>query len=134
MEFHRYPIGPVLEHYGFDPVAPDRAWHAIRCEFHGDRDASGSVNTVTQVYNCFAGLGCPTGSAVQIVMKKEGLTYSDALFRTEEITGDSDSSVRQGYRGRSSVSRSEGHYRSYREIRESWLRQESDSGSWSSDG
>src|ERR1041385_7613392 len=73
MEYHRYPIGPILERYGFDPIDTDRGWHAVRCEFHGDRDASGSVNTLDQIYNCF---GCGMrGSGTQIIMKMEGLTY-----------------------------------------------------------
>src|ERR1041385_6049004 len=126
MEYHRYPIGPILERYGFDPIDTDRGWHAVRCEFHGDRDASGSVNTLDQIYNCF---GCGMrGSGTQIIMKMEGLTYRDAVVRAEEITGDRDTSVRSGSRRRNAVPGGSGNYRSYREIRDAWIREDSDPG------
>lgn len=84
--FPVYPIAPVLAHYGFDGVHEGKGWRAVKCAFHGDITASASVNTIEQVFNCHAA-ACPRGNAVQIVMQKEGLSYSEALQRTAEILG-----------------------------------------------
>src|SRR5690349_1370586 len=118
MEYHRYDIGRILEHYGADPVTPDRGWHAVRCPFHGDRDASGSVNSSEHVFNCFV---CEVrGSATQIIMKVEGVSYGEAVSRAEAITGDRNSEVRGKLGSRYAVSRETRHYKSYREIRDAW--------------
>src|SRR5262252_5301606 len=101
-DFPVYPIGPVLESYGGQLVAEGYGWRQYRCPFHKDSDASGSVNTAKQVYNCHASADCPTGSATQIIMRVEGISYREAVERAETISGTSVGNLRSpsGRRGR----------------------------------
>src|SRR5437867_3921327 len=100
-EFPIFPISPILESYGGQPAAENLGWKPYRCPFHGDRDASGSVNTQKQIYNCFAA-ECPKGNAVQVIMQHERMDYASAVERAAEISGASNSGVRResGRRGR----------------------------------
>src|SRR5689334_1952458 len=80
------PITPVLEFYGAVGVQEDRHWHKVRCPFHDDRTASASVDTIENVYKCFA---CDyKGSALNLIMMKEGLDYAGATNRYVEIAGE----------------------------------------------
>ena len=76
-------------------------WKPYRCPFHNDRDASGSVNSEKQVFNCHAA-DCPKGNAVQVLMQWEKLNYREAVERAETISGASLGNVRSesGRRGR----------------------------------
>jgi hypothetical protein len=60
-----------------------------------------TIEDEEQWFNCHAS-DCPTGNAVQIIMKKENLDYKAALERAESIAGEDDSGVRKasGRRGR----------------------------------
>src|SRR5574342_769703 len=100
-EFPLFPIGPVLESYGGQPVVEGLGWKPYRCPFHNDRDASGSVNTQKQVFNCHAA-DCPKGNAVQVIMQWERVSYAEAVQRAEVVSGASNSDVRgeSGRRGR----------------------------------
>ena len=120
-----YPIGPVLEHYGFDAVDHDRGWRDIRCAFHGDRNASGRVrsdDSTEQVYYCHAYRECPNGNAVQIIMKKEGLAYRDAVIRATEITGVGDGEVRRSGGPRDAVPRKSRTESKVSAFKRTWLR------------
>src|ERR1043166_2641396 len=97
-DFPAFPIGPILEAFGGLPVVEGLGWKPYRCPFHDDTDASASVNTQRQVFNCHAA-DCPKGSATQVLMKHEGITYVEAVKRAEEIAGGDHASVR-GSRGR----------------------------------
>ncbi len=68
-DFPVYPIGPILESFGGQSVVEGLGWKAYRCPFHNDRDASASVNTQKQVFNCHAA-DCPKGNAVQVLMQQ----------------------------------------------------------------
>jgi len=59
-------------------VAEGYGWKPYRCPFHGDRDASGSVNSQKQVFNCHAA-DCPKGNAVQVIMQWEQVTFREAV-------------------------------------------------------
>src|ERR1041385_5913747 len=85
------------------------------------------TRTVEFAYNTWFGCGM-RGSGTQIIMKMEGLTYRDAVVRAEEITGDRDTSVRSGSGRRNAVPGGSGNYRSYREIRDAGIREDSDPG------
>ena len=100
-DFPLYPIGPILESYGGQPVAEGLGWKPYRCPFHPDRDASGSVNSDKQVFNCHAA-DCPKGNAVQVLMQWEQLNYREAQQRAEAISGTSLGNVQPapGRRGR----------------------------------
>lgn len=100
-----FPIGPILVHYGGEPPMEDRGWHSYRCPFHGDRDASASVNTIEQAFRCHA---CDVkGFATNIVMTEEGVGYSRAVEICTEVAGESDAAIREASRSRSSLSRRE---------------------------
>src|SRR6476646_9258786 len=93
-DFPVYPIGPVLETFGGQPVVEGYGWKPYRCPFHKDSDASASVNTQKQVFNCHASGDCPSGNAVQVIKEWEGLTYREAVQRAAEISGESVGNVR----------------------------------------
>lgn len=100
-EAQLFPIGPILQYYGGQSVPEGYGWKPYKCCFHSDRDASGSVNTQLQVYNCHAA-DCPKGNAVQVIMQWEGVTYAEAKQRAAEISGASVGDVQSasGRRGR----------------------------------
>lgn len=84
-EWPVFPIGPILVEYGGEEVHEDRGWYAYKCPFHGDRSASASVNSILNVFVCHT---CDMkGNATQLIMKKEGKTYGDALERAKQVTG-----------------------------------------------
>lgn len=117
-EWPIFPIGPILVHYGFEPPQEDRDWHPVRCAFHGDRDASASVSTTRQAFNCHA---CGVkGFAVNLVMKEEGVSYSRAVEKCTEIAGESDAAIREAPGSRSSVSRRSGNRQGGSRYRRSW--------------
>lgn len=73
----------VLDHYGWPE--PRYGEHPMRCPVHDDRVASASVNRSKGLWNCHAcGKG---GSAVEIVMEREGCSYSAARELIEQLIG-----------------------------------------------
>src|SRR5512139_2306263 len=99
----RFPIVKILNHYEFN-LDPDMEcwWQPVRCEFHGERTASASVNTELGLYVCHS---CDmSGRAEHIIMKKEGIGYREACARAESITGVSSSSVQSSRRPGSRLS------------------------------
>ena len=125
----RFPISPVLAHYGGEEVEPDRRWHEYRCPFHEDSNKSAAVRTLEgeeEVFNCHAICGV-AGNAVQIIMKiseREGnpIEYREAVRRAEEITGGSGTQVR-GERGRGyGISRQSRDHFDYRAYEATWVR------------
>src|SRR5688572_17537896 len=90
-EWPSFPLGPILEMYGGEPVMEDRGWYAYACPFHGDRTKSASVNTIINVFVCHS---CDMkGNATQLIMKKENCSYGDALNRAEKASGPSNGNV-----------------------------------------
>src|SRR5512139_2401357 len=94
-DFPLFPISPILEYYGGDVALEGYGWRAYKCPFHKDSDASGSVNTNEQVYNCLANSDCPKGNAVQVIMQQERIDYASAVERAAEISGAGDPDVRR---------------------------------------
>lgn len=120
-ELPSFPIGPILEYYGFDEVEDGRGWRTVRCAFHGERDASASVRTDDeQVFVCHA---CGMkGNACQLIMKKESIDYWASVKRAEEIAGSGNGNVRQSSGSRSSLSREKGDRQSVRAYKRTWGR------------
>lgn len=83
----RFPIVPILMEYGGEWAEEGIGWKKYKCPFHGDRQASSSVNTEIGVFNCSANKGCPTGNAVQIIAKEEGISLGSAIERAKAISG-----------------------------------------------
>ena len=88
MEVPKVPIIPILIHYGFDEWTLkdyDHSWFKVRCEFHGEQNASASYSTDLQAFSCHA---CGVkGDAIKIVQQREGLDFKDALNMACEIAG-----------------------------------------------
>lgn len=131
-DFPDFPILPVLEFYGFTDVRDDHGWHDVRCEFHGDHDKSGSARTEHDgdggAYNCHAFQSCPKGNAVQVIMIKEGVSFSDAVHKAEEITGQGSARVRGQLHGSGRpVSREPRDQQSYSAFKKLWRGDGSDS-------
>ena len=81
----KFPIWPVLEYYGWDLPSPKQGWTMVRCEKHGDKHSSASVNEETGYVFCHA---CDLkGDAIAIVQIYEGVGFKDAVRKCEEITG-----------------------------------------------
>lgn len=75
----------VLDHYGWPE--PRYGEHPMKCPVHDDRVASASVNRTKGLWNCHAcGKG---GTAVTIVMEREGKEFPEAVSFVEGLTGGS---------------------------------------------
>jgi len=114
----KFPIGPVLVHFGGEFPMEDRGWAAYKCPFHGDRQASASVSTIINVFNCHA---CGMkGSAIDLLMKEDGLDFKSAVARCEEITGESYGKVRGSGSAGSSLSGRAGNRQGSRTRGRTW--------------
>ena len=76
----RKKLFQVLKHYGYsEPKGVGKQW--IKCPFHHDTHASAGVDWDTNYFTCFA---CEMkGTAIDLVMKKEGVGVDDATRRIE---------------------------------------------------
>ena len=73
----------VLDHY--ELPEPGYGERAYKCPSHDDTHASASINRAKGVWFCHAcGSG---GTAAQIVMDREGMTYIEAMRFIEALTG-----------------------------------------------
>jgi len=79
-------IEKVLEHYGADlHRTHGTGWRPIKCPFHDDRMASGSVNLDKGAFRCHA---CGVkGDAIGLIKTQEGIGYVDALRFAEDSLG-----------------------------------------------
>jgi DNA primase len=80
----------VLHHYG---LKPDRN-HRLKCPFHDDRNPSLQVYPETGTWTCFSS-NCKAGSGDQIdfIMKYEKITKYQAILRSKELLGVSNSTL-----------------------------------------
>lgn len=86
-ELPQYPeyLVPVMVYYGGTEATEDLGGRPYACPFHGDTTPSGTINTAAGWFHCMAFADCPQGNAVQIVMRKEDLSYREAVERAESI-------------------------------------------------
>jgi len=78
-------IAEVLEHYGGFVSVPDTGWRAIRCPFHDDKTASGSVNLELGAYRCHAcGI---TGDGIKLIQRQENLDFGGAIEFARSVLG-----------------------------------------------
>lgn len=94
-----FPVRPILVALGAD-LSTERNGK-LRCPFHGpDNNPSASIKG--EYFKCFA---CDAhGDAVRLVMDQEGVEWSAAYRRVEEITGRSTDRVRETPPARGGVS------------------------------
>ena len=78
----RRKLYEVLKLYGYNkPKGFGKEW--LRCPFHDDRKASAAVDWTSNYFTCFT---CEmSGSAIDLVMKKEGVTRDEAIQRIESL-------------------------------------------------
>jgi len=69
------------------------AWQSVRCAFHNDHVKSARLNIDNGGFRCFA---CDmAGDVYSLIMKREGVTYGEALKIAERITGESNGELRR---------------------------------------
>lgn len=89
-----HPISQIIKHYYPDwepPPDTGKGWARTRCPFHGDETPSGAVH---YGYDAFSCLACGTkGDAIAIVKAREGVNYSEAKSRVQEILEGGDGEV-----------------------------------------
>ncbi|WJJ56545.1 CHC2 zinc finger domain-containing protein [Mycobacteroides abscessus] len=86
-------IATVISHYypDWSPPNPGPGWRRCLCPFHGDETPSGAVH---YGYDAFSCLACGTkGDAIAIVKAREGVNYSEAKRRIQEILERGDGEV-----------------------------------------
>jgi len=80
-------ISKVLVSYGASKVPSGRGWRSMKCPFHSDSNASATVSNEDNAFICFA---CDVkGDIFKIIMEQEGVSFSEAKSRAEEIAGTS---------------------------------------------
>ena len=93
-----FPIGPVLEKYGWTLPSERPGWVPVKCMEHEDRQASASVNFDKNAVNCHA---CGfKGDALKVIQIKEGCDFGQALRIAEGIVGEGNGGVSTEHRGR----------------------------------
>lgn len=94
-------IVPILEYYGFTIPKNTGGWQSVRCAFHGDKVKSARLNIESGGYRCF---GCDmAGDVYSIIMKREGVVFSEAIKFAERITGVSNKELRSKPRNSSAL-------------------------------
>lgn len=85
-------IAAVLYHYGFNFVPENRSqWVKLKCDFHGETQASATVNTDLGAFNCFAcGMTGDTLKILKLAEEREGRPgdFPSVLKKYKEITGE----------------------------------------------
>ena len=84
------PIADIVRFYGGE-VREGRNV-SVRCCIHEDRRRSAVMDTYGNLYFCHTcGKG---GSAIDVIMEKEGLGFKDAVERAREIVARNGSTIR----------------------------------------
>ena len=84
-------ITTIVSHYGGEVKEGRNV--SVKCCIHHDTRRSAVIDTYNNLYFCHTcGKG---GSAVDVVMEKEGLGFKDAINRAEEIVAGSGDTLQQ---------------------------------------
>lgn len=82
----KHDLAAVLKHYGTN-CPEKRQWSAIKCVIHDDTHASAAVSPDREMFFCHA---CDfAGDVYELIMRKEGVGFKDAVSRAETITNGS---------------------------------------------
>jgi DNA primase len=91
-------IAAVLEHYGGFISVPETGWRSVRCPFHDDRTASGSINIELNGYRCHAcGI---SGDGIKIIEDQEHIDFEAACEFARSVLGASVEDVPRAAKGR----------------------------------
>src|SRR5690606_35191342 len=75
------------------PADRGRKWTPCLCPFHDDENPSASINFRDNAFTCH---GCgEKGNAISIIMRKEGLSYRQAVQYAEELSPGSNARLRE---------------------------------------
>jgi hypothetical protein len=89
---NKHSIAAYLEYVGATLPAHGSGWRKIKCPFHPDRHASAGVNFDEERFKCH---GCGVGGDVyDLIMYKEGVSYSEAVKFAETISPTGNTRVR----------------------------------------
>ncbi|MGH7238526.1 MAG: CHC2 zinc finger domain-containing protein [Candidatus Saccharimonadales bacterium] len=80
-------IENVLLHYGAKRIPHGAGWKAMKCPFHNDGTASGSVNHSKNAFKCHTGKCGISGDAAGVIMKVEKITRREAIEQARRIFG-----------------------------------------------
>lgn len=81
----KFPIREVLEHYGADNLPHRHGWAKIKCVVHDDSSPSASFSEEKGSFRCFT---CGFyGDAIDLIQRKEGGSWHEAVERAVQITG-----------------------------------------------
>ncbi|WP_446750563.1 CHC2 zinc finger domain-containing protein [Streptomyces sp. WZ-12] len=92
-------ITRVIAHYYGTDISPRHRWTKILCLEHDETNPSASVNTEDQRWTCFA-CGISEDS-FDMIMRMEGVGFTDARNIAEERFGCRSADVRAGVQGKS---------------------------------
>jgi DNA primase catalytic core len=79
------PVADLCARYGIElkPQGKDLVGH---CPFHDDKTPSFIVTPAKNLWNCLGACGCG-GDNIQLVMKKEGVSFRHAVEKLQQIAG-----------------------------------------------
>jgi DNA primase catalytic core len=79
------PLADLCARYGIElkPQGSDLVGH---CPFHDDKTPSFIVNPAKNLWNCLGACGCG-GDNIQLVMKKEGVSFRHAVEKLQRLAG-----------------------------------------------
>ena len=90
-QMEKHSIRAYLEYVG-GTVPTGTGWRKMRCPFHQDKHASAGVDEDKCRFKCF---GCEAGGDVyDLIMYKEGVSYSEAIQFAETISPTGNTGVR----------------------------------------
>lgn len=91
----KHDLIAVLTHYG-TRIPEVRRWSSIKCVLHDDKQASAAVSPDREMFFCHA---CDfNGDVYAVIMRKEGVTFKDAVSRAETITNGSRRKLSQQFK------------------------------------
>ena len=107
MKHNNPDIGVILEHYGAR-IPTRRGWFSMKCPFHDDSHASASANLDEGAFCCFA---CQMkGNGYGIIMKREGVTFNEAIDIAKRILNQSGKALPQRTSRGGGIPRRTGHH------------------------
>ena len=87
----KHSIRAYLEYVGAS-VPYGTGWRKMKCPFHGDKHASAGVDEDKCKFKCF---GCEaSGDVYDLIMYKEGVSYSEAVQFAETISPTGNTRIR----------------------------------------
>jgi len=98
----KHSVAAYLEHIGARLPNEGHGWRKMRCPFHDDSHASAAINFEENRFKCF---GCEVkGDVYDLIIYKQGGSYSEALKFAEDISLPGNGGVRKAPASRRTIS------------------------------